>query len=95
MNNMHQADNTKVYRKANRAGAISGVVEGGLRELTVTEAVPGLDDEGPYWKVAHSVPSGGTLMSVFYYGYVYNDDVDWSHRVIVEPVDESSSSETP
>jgi len=64
-----------VYTKADRGSALSAVTREGLCEIGVTESTVGLNDEGPYWKVVHADtdPLGG-----LYFGYVHNEDVDWS-----------------
>ena len=74
---LHDAVN--VYVKADRTSPVSGVTEPGLRVLSVTESTAGLNDAGPYWKVSHIIPGRGLINGGGYYGYVHEDDVDWSH----------------
>jgi hypothetical protein len=68
-------DGVNIYSKADRSSAISAVTENGLREIGVTESTLGLEDEGPYWKVVHV---DRDRSDKWYWGYLHNDDIDWS-----------------
>lgn len=66
-----------VYRKADRASAVTAVTEPGLRQVDVTESVIGLDG-GEYWKISYHAEGETLLTGRYVSGYVHNDDVDWS-----------------
>jgi hypothetical protein len=71
-----KSDGIKIYAKADKKSEVAFTVEDGLRELGVTESLPGFDGK-IYWKVSHSTfdeTQGGR----FYYGYLLDEDVDWN-----------------
>jgi hypothetical protein len=75
-------DGVNVYQKADRKSAVLSVTKPGLREITVTEAADGLNGDGVYWQVMHMVkdlPKETPLLERFYFGYIHEDDVDWSN----------------
>jgi hypothetical protein len=71
-------DRVNVYEKADRASAINAVTKEGLREMTVTEETVGLNDGERYWKVEHGDFVEPFSMDNLYFGYIHNDDVEWS-----------------
>jgi hypothetical protein len=83
-------DGVNVYEKADRSSAVSRVTEAGMREVSVDSSTPGLRDDGTYWYVTHRVRAGagGSGPSAFYYGYIHEDDVDWSKTEPDKPVEE-------
>jgi len=72
-------DGVNIYRKADRNSDVNAVTENGLRKISVEASTVGLDGTGKYWKVSHHIPGKTFLTSTFYYGYVHDDEIDWTY----------------
>lgn len=71
-------DGVNVYSKADRNSTVSMVTEPGLRQVGVQYATVGLNGDSRYWYVIHAEGVGGLTPARLYYGFIHEDDVDWS-----------------